>query len=67
MDLAQQIYETAKPLPEEYALEALRFIEFLRIKAEESHDRHVMDAQHSSMMRVWNNTDDEVWNDVAPR
>ena len=67
MNLAEQIYENAKPLPDEYAREALRYIEYLRYKAFDRRDAHVMAAQQTSMVNVWSNEDDEVWNDAAPR
>lgn len=67
MNLAKEIYKSVKPLPDEYALEALRFIEYLRYKAQDQGERNVMAAQQGSMDRVWSNEDDEVWNDVASR
>jgi hypothetical protein len=67
MNLAEQIYENAKPLPDEYAREALRFIEYLRYKAFDQGDVSVMAAQQTSMDTIWSNEDDEVWNDVASR
>lgn len=67
MNLAEQIYENVKPLPDEYAREALRFIEYLRYKAFDQRDANAMSAQQISMDKVWLNEDDEVWNDVASR
>ena len=67
MNLAKEIYKSAKPLPDEYAREALRFIEYLRYKAQDQGEGNVMAAQQNSMDRVWANQDDEVWNDVASR
>lgn len=67
MNLAEQIYESAKPLPDEYAREVLHFIEYLRVKALDQGDPYVKAAQQSSMEMVWANDDDEVWNDVASR
>ena len=67
MNLAKEIYKSVKPLPDEYAREALRFIEYLRFKALDQGEVNVMAAQQASMDRVWANEDDEVWNDVAPR
>ena len=67
VNLAKEIYKSVKPLPDEYALEALRFIEYLRYKAQDQGEVNVMAAQQASMDRVWANEDDEVWNDVAPR
>ena len=67
VNLAKEIYKSVKLLPDEYALEALRFIEYLRYKAQDQGERNVMAAQQGSMGRVWGNEDDEVWNDVASR
>lgn len=65
MSIAEQIYEIAKPLPESLALEALHFIEYLSSK---NTDRAEMSdltrAQEIVMKHVWDNQDDEVWNDV---
>jgi len=67
VNLAKEIYKSVKPLPDEYAREALRFIEYLRYKAQDQGEGNVMASQQSSMDRVWANEDDEVWNDVASR
>ncbi len=66
--LADQIYAAIKPLPERYAREALDFIEFLAKKAEldDESEQNLIRAQEISMRNVWDNEDDEVWNDVKP-
>ena len=65
MSIAEQIYEVAKPLPESLALEVLHFIEYLSSK---NTDRAEMSdltrAQEVVMKHIWDNQDDEVWNDV---
>jgi hypothetical protein len=65
MTIAEKIFEVAKPLPEPLALEALHFIEYLSNK---NSDRAEMSdlsrAQETVMKHVWDNQDDEVWNDV---
>jgi hypothetical protein len=58
MSIAEQIYEVAKPLPEPLALEALHFIEYRAEIAD------LTRAQETVMKHVWDNQDDEVWNDV---
>ena len=64
--LADQIYEAVKPLPENYAQEALDFIEFLSKKAAHKDEHDLTQAQQISMSHIWGNEDDEVWNDVKP-
>lgn len=65
MSIAEQIYEVAKPLPEPLALEALHFIEYLSSKTvDRAEIPDLTRAQESVMKHVWDNQDDEVWNDV---
>lgn len=65
MLIAEKIYEIAKPLPESLALEALHFIEYLSSKnAEQAEMSDLTRAQETVMKHVWDNQDDEVWNDV---
>jgi hypothetical protein len=62
---AEKIYEAAKPLPESLALEALHFIEYLSSKnTERAEMSDLTRAQETVMKHVWDNQDDEVWNDV---
>jgi len=65
MSIAEQIYEVAKPLPEPLALEALHFIEYLSSKnADRAEITDLTRAQGTVMKHIWDNQDDEVWNDV---
>jgi S-adenosylmethionine:diacylglycerol 3-amino-3-carboxypropyl transferase len=65
MSIAEQIYEVVKPLPEPLALEALHFIEYLSSKtADRAEMTDLTDAQETVMKHVWDNQNDEVWNDV---
>ena len=65
MTIAEQIYEAVKPLPEPLALEALHFVEYLSSKAAERTEiNDLVHAQEQVMSHVWDNPDDEVWNDV---
>ena len=65
MSIAEQIFEVAKPLPEPLALEALHFIEYLSSKATDRAEiTDLTSAQETVMQHVWDNQDDEVWNDV---
>ncbi len=63
MNLAEQIYQTVKPLPEPIAQEVLDFALFLRQREENAEWQNLMLAQ-SSALTDWHNADDEVWNDV---
>ena len=65
MSIAEQIYQVAKPLPEPLALEALHFIEYLSSKATDRAEiPDLTRAQEAVMKHVWDNPDDEAWNDV---
>ena len=65
MSIAEQIYEVAKPLPESLALEALHFIEYLsRKNADRAEMSNLKHTQEIVMKHVWDNQDDEVWNNV---
>jgi hypothetical protein len=65
MSIADQIYKVAKPLPEPLALEALHFIEYLSSKATDRAEiTDLTRAQEAVMKHVWDNPDDEAWNDV---
>lgn len=67
MALADKIYEAVKPLPEALAREVLDFVEFLRARREQSSYDNLTAAQTMSMRGVWDNPDDEIWNDVTSR
>ncbi|MFZ2300312.1 MAG: hypothetical protein WAW10_00405 [Gallionella sp.] len=65
MSIAEQIYEVAKPLPEPLALEALHFIEYLSSKnTDRAEITDLTRAQETVMKHIWDNQDDEVWNNV---
>jgi hypothetical protein len=63
MNLAEQVYQTVKPLPDALAQEVLDFALFLRQREEALEWQNLMLAQADSLTD-WNNTEDEVWNDV---
>jgi len=67
MTTAEKIYEAVKPLPEAMAREVLDFIEFVKTRRDQAGDDNLIAAQAISMANVWDNPDDEVWNDAAPR
>ena len=60
------ILEHARKLPEPLAREVLDFIGYLEVK-HGLRDLSLEDlkaAQQPAMRRIWENTEDEVWNDV---
>ncbi len=63
MNLAEQLYQTVKPLPETLVQEVLDFALFLQQREESLEWRNFMLAQTSSL-DDWDNAEDEVWNDV---
>jgi hypothetical protein len=65
MALADKIYEAVKPLPDALAREVLDFVEFLRNRREHESQDNLAAAQTLSMNNVWDNPEDETWNDVA--
>ncbi len=62
--LAEKIYEAAKPLPEPLAAEALRYIEYLRFRSGREEAQAWLSAQETALKKVWDNDEDEVWNDA---
>lgn len=66
MTIAEQISQIAATLPEPLAKEALDFICFLQTR-EHGEFAEWQNAQASSLAHVWNNPEDEVWNDVPLR
>ncbi len=63
MNLAEQVYQAIKPLPEAMVQEVLDFALFLRQREEKTEWQNLMFAQTSSLAD-WDNDEDEVWNDV---
>jgi hypothetical protein len=64
MTVAEQVYEQAKLLPEPLAREALDFVMFLRDRQERGEWRDLIDAQTVALTAVWDNPEDEAWNNV---
>jgi len=66
MSTADNIYQEAQRLPEPLTQEVLDFIGFLEQKhgRERAQDDELKQAPQSSMERIWNVPDDEVWNDL---
>ena len=66
MTIAEQIARIAGTLPESLAREALDFVRFLQAR-ERGELADWQQVQTISLAHVWDNTDDEVWNDVPLR
>lgn len=64
MNTAELIYEQVKALPEPLAREVLDFVGYLRAKLEQGEIRDLMLAQQQSLAGLWDNTADDIWNDV---
>lgn len=64
MTLAQIAYEQLQTLPDDQAQEVLDFIGFLKSKQDRAEWLDLMNAQAESMKAVWDNPEDEVWNDL---
>lgn len=68
MTAADQVYEAVKLLPEPLIQEVLDFVHFLRFRRVETLERaeevNLIYAQETSLKKVWDNDEDDVWNDV---
>jgi hypothetical protein len=64
--IADRIYDQASKLPEPLAREVLDFIGYLEIRhgLRDLLTEDLKAAQESAMRHVWDNADDEVWNDL---
>jgi hypothetical protein len=66
MDIAEKICQEVRRLPEPLARQVLDFISLLEAKPglHEAGAQYLVEAQAPVMERIWNNADDEVWNDL---
>jgi hypothetical protein len=64
MTIADLVYEQVKTLPDQLAREVLDFVGYLRERPERGEWRLLAEAQAGSLAPVWDNTEDEVWNNV---
>lgn len=69
MDIAEKIYNQVSRLPELLAREVLDFIEYLEKKhgVQDQDLKNFIEAQVFSMNNLWDNEEDEVWNDHIKR
>jgi len=63
MSLAEQVYQTIKPLPDPMLQEIFDFALFLRQREEQAEWQNIMNAQACSFAD-WDNVEDEVWDNV---
>lgn len=62
--LAQQILETVNRLPETEAREVLDFATYLESRKSLARWHDLQDAQLTALTDLWDNEEDEVWNDA---
>ena len=63
MSLAEQVYQTIKPLPEAMVQQVLDFALFLSQREENAEWQNLEEAQARSLAD-WDNAEDEVWDNV---
>jgi len=64
MNTAELIQQEIKTLPTEKTQEVLDFILFLKARTEHQQWQDLMKAQQQPLSTIWDNAEDEVWNDV---
>jgi hypothetical protein len=64
MTIAELIYEQVKRLPDPAAREVLDFVGYIRERGERSDWRDLMNAQSASLAPVWDNSEDQIWDNA---
>ncbi|MFZ2067472.1 MAG: hypothetical protein WAV27_15960 [Xanthobacteraceae bacterium] len=64
MGIADMVYEQVKTLPEPLAREVLDFVGFLRERGNRAEWRDLMKAQTESLAPLWDNPEDQVWDNA---
>ena len=64
MTVAEIAIAQIKSLPDDLAAEVLDFIGYLKEKQERAELSDLMTAQEDVLARIWDNDDDEVWNEL---
>ncbi|GAB6060658.1 DUF2281 domain-containing protein [Desulfonatronum parangueonense] len=67
MVTAEQICHEANRLPPNVLPTVLDFILFLQKRTTENQENDLVMAQESSTLPLWNNEEDEAWNEVPTR
>lgn len=65
MALAEKAYEELKKLPDTMVQEVLDFIGYLESKQERLSSDFTQ-AQEKSLRNIWDNQEDEIWNEYKP-
>jgi hypothetical protein len=63
MNMADKIFEKARDLPEPLAREVLEFIERISVYRDSGIEAFKK-AQEPVMKRIWENKEDDVWNEL---
>jgi hypothetical protein len=64
MTIAELIYEQVKKLPDQAAREVLDFVGYIRERGERADRADLMNVQSASLAPVWDNPEDQVWDNV---
>jgi len=64
MNIAETIFYQVKTLPEPMAREVLNFVGYLKGKQDNAGTDNLMKAQECVLSTIWDNAEDEVWNEV---
>lgn len=64
MTIAELVFEQVKTLPEPQAREVLAFVERMNARSERASSVDLMMAQSRSLLAIWDNDEDAVWDDV---
>ncbi|MBK5938870.1 DUF2281 domain-containing protein [Lamprobacter modestohalophilus] len=64
MTVIELVMEQIQTLPDEDIREVVDFIGYLKQKEDRAQWLDLMLAQESSLQGVWDNAEDEVWNDL---
>jgi hypothetical protein len=64
MAIAEIVYEQVKTLPDQLAREVLDFVGYLRERHARGEWRDLISAQTTGQAAVWDNAEDDAWNDV---
>lgn len=69
MDIAEKIYKEVSHFPEHLAQEVLDFIGYIEKKygLQDKEIQNLKKAQSVVMNNIWDNEEDEVWNDHPSR
>ncbi len=64
MNYTELAVEQIKTLPDNLAKEVLDFVGYLKERHERAEWEDLMQAQSAAMNTVWDNPEDEAWNDL---